>query len=328
MRFFQPIASVNPSHVFLHVPPLVSILIPAYNAGRWITETLDSALAQTYAHCEIIVIDDGSTDDTLANARCYEGRNLRVVTQPNAGASAARNHGLHLARGAFIQFLDADDLLAPDKIERQMTCFLEDTSLQLCSGEWARFVTQPSDAQFVENSNHRDLTGVEFLQLFYEKFSMMQPAAWLARRSLLDTAGPWDETLSLNDDGEYFARVMLGAPLIHFCAGARVYYRSAIKGSLSARTDGPAMNSLYRATESITRELLARDRSDRSLAAVAYAWKWTAFELYPADPGLSKKAWSHSLELGGSTRPFPAGPRFHSLARMIGWRLAKRIRSC
>lgn len=307
--------------------PLVSILIPAYNASPWLAQTLESALAQTYARCEIIVVDDGSSDDTLQIARRYVRENVRVITQSNAGASVARNHGLRLAGGEFIQFLDADDLLAPDKIEIQMKRFIGNPEIRLCSGEWARFTKDPAEAEFQNAINHRDLSGVEFLQVFYEHASMMQPAAWLARRTLVDAAGPWDESLSLNDDGEYFARVMLEAPLIYFCPGARAYYRSSISGSLSSRSDRPAMKSLYRATESITSELLKRDRSTATLAAVAYAWKWTAFELYPGDPVLSKKSWQHSRALGGSNRPFPAGPRFQCLARILGWRLAKRLRS-
>src|SRR5688572_32856810 len=99
---------------------LVSILIPAYNAERWIGATIRSALAQTWPDTEIIVIDDGSRDGTLAIARGFQSRSVKVVTQPNTGAAGARNAALELAQGAYIQWLDADDLLAPDKIAAQM----------------------------------------------------------------------------------------------------------------------------------------------------------------------------------------------------------------
>jgi glycosyltransferase involved in cell wall biosynthesis len=98
------------------MPPLVSILVPAYNAARWIDATLASAAEQTWPRVETIVVDDGSRDETPARARAFAARHpgldLRIVSQPNAGASAARNHALRLARGDFIQFRDADDLLA------------------------------------------------------------------------------------------------------------------------------------------------------------------------------------------------------------------------
>ena len=97
---------------------LVSILIPAYNAERWLGATIESALAQTWPAKEIIVVDDGSTDRTLAVARGFGDRGVQVITQANRGAAAARNTALRAARGAWIQFLDADDLLNPRKIEQ------------------------------------------------------------------------------------------------------------------------------------------------------------------------------------------------------------------
>src|SRR4051812_10472186 len=100
--------------------PLVSIVIPAYNAERWIAYTLQSAIGQTWPHKEIIVVDDGSTDRTGEIARRFASNEISVVSIPNQGAAAARNHGLHLSQGDYIQWLDADDVLAPDKIERQL----------------------------------------------------------------------------------------------------------------------------------------------------------------------------------------------------------------
>ena len=104
--------------------PLVSIIIPTYNMGHWIGEAIGSALAQTYSHCEIIVVDDGSTDGTGEFLReCY-GDRIRYVYQDNKGRGAARNHGLRLARGGYVQFLDADDLILPAKIATHVA-FLE-----------------------------------------------------------------------------------------------------------------------------------------------------------------------------------------------------------
>ena len=117
--------------------PLVSILIPAYNAQAWISDTLRSALAQTWEPKEIIVVDDGSTDRTLAIARRFESSQLRVVSQKNQGAAAARNTAYSLSKGDFIQYLDADDLMAPDKIARQMEALGPCQSTRvLLSGSW------------------------------------------------------------------------------------------------------------------------------------------------------------------------------------------------
>lgn len=103
---------------------LVSIVVPCYNAERFLVETLDSAFAQTYPHTEIIVIDDGSTDGTAELIRSYGGR-VNAEFGPNRGASAARNRGTALARGEFIQYLDADDQLLSDAIERRVAALQE-----------------------------------------------------------------------------------------------------------------------------------------------------------------------------------------------------------
>src|SRR5579875_322194 len=100
--------------------PLISIIIPLYNAEKYIIETIDSALQQSYKNIEIIIIDDGSTDSSFNVAETYKSDNIIVVKQENKGASAARNHGLKLAKGEYIQFLDADDILDVNKIEYQI----------------------------------------------------------------------------------------------------------------------------------------------------------------------------------------------------------------
>jgi len=120
--------------------PLVSILIPAYNASKLLAATIRSAIGQTWKRKEIIVVDDGSTDQTLAVARRFEPEGVQVVSQKNQGAAAARNHAFQRSKGDYIQWLDSDDLLAPDKIERQLTTLREAESGRiLLSSPWARF---------------------------------------------------------------------------------------------------------------------------------------------------------------------------------------------
>lgn len=306
-------------------PPFVSIVVPCYNAARWVGAALESALAQTWPDREVILVDDGSTDDSLAIARTFAARGVAVVSQANRGAAAARNAGLRLARGAFVQFLDADDWLAPDKIERQMPAFRPGETDTLVSGQWGRFSSDPAQAIFLPEAVYAATTGVEFLQLHYETGSMMQPGAWLSPRVLLDRAGPWNETLSLNDDGEYFARVMLAARRLVHVPEARCCYRAGVSGSLSRRTDRRALGSLHRSVELTIGHLLASDPSPRSREACAYAWKRNAAELYPAMPDLAREAERLCRELGGSRRPLPGGRRFQLAARLLGWRLARRF---
>jgi glycosyltransferase involved in cell wall biosynthesis len=100
---------------------LVSILIPAHNAENWIADTIRSAITQTWVRKEIIVVDDGSSDRTADVARRFASKEVVVISKKNQGAAAARNHALQFCQGDYIQWLDADDILAPDKIERQLT---------------------------------------------------------------------------------------------------------------------------------------------------------------------------------------------------------------
>ncbi len=99
---------------------LVSVIVPAFNADRYLTECLVSVRAQQHSHCEIIVVDDGSTDHTNEIARSMEGRFCKVLRQSNQGQAAAINAGLDVAQGEYIQFLDADDVLHPQKIRVQL----------------------------------------------------------------------------------------------------------------------------------------------------------------------------------------------------------------
>src|SRR5580698_6294848 len=130
--------------------PLVSILTPAYNAEQWIADAITSALRQKWPRKEIIVVDDGSTDHTLSIASKFSKEGVKVISQPNRGASAARNHAYSLCRGDYIQWLDADDVLAPDKVSRQLEIAeIAKNPLLLLSSEWGRFLYRTTRAQFI-----------------------------------------------------------------------------------------------------------------------------------------------------------------------------------
>jgi glycosyltransferase involved in cell wall biosynthesis len=308
------------------VPPLVSILIPCYNAAPWLAATLDSAFAQTWPHKEIILVDDGSRDDSLVIARRYEERGLKIIARPNSGAAVARNIALAASTGAWLQFLDADDLLAPDKIAQQLA--LPPDALDgrhLLSANWTRFTQTPADADHTPQPLCADLSPVEFTVTKLERNAMMHPAAWLVPRALADRAGPWDESLTLDDDGEYFTRLVLHSQGTRHAAASLSYYRSGLVGSLSRTKSEKAWASAFRSLELTVAALRARDDSPAARHACATALQRYIYEAYPGAAACRARAAALIAALGGSDLPPDGGPKFHFARRLLGWKLAKRL---
>jgi glycosyltransferase involved in cell wall biosynthesis len=307
--------------------PLVSILIPCYCAERWLVQTIESALAQTWPHCEIILVDDGSRDGSLALARTFEPRGVRVFAQANAGASAARNRALREARGEFFQFLDADDLISPDKISTQLALLATHPAGTVASCAWGRFINDPAATRFVDDAVCRDFVPVDFLLLAARTGAMMHPSAWLVPRAVAERAGPWDESLTLNDDGEYFCRALLASDGMAFTPVVRSYYRSGVPGSLSQRRDERSRRSQFRSIESISLHLLATEDSPRTRRACANYYQRFIHDFYPSPKDLICAAETRVAALGGSDLNWPdMGPRTAALARFIGWKSVWRVR--
>lgn len=280
--------------------PLVSILIPAYNAARWIGEAIESALAQTWPRTEIIVVDDGSTDDTLAVARRYASRQVAVISQPNAGAAAARNTAYARCQGDYIQWLDADDLLAPDKVERQMCVRDRGTERTLLSCGWGYFMYRKHRAQFTPTALWCDLSPAEWLLRKMGQNLHMQTATWLVSRKLSDAAGPWDTRLATDDDGEYFCRVLLESDGVRFVPESKVFYRISGASRVSyIGTSGRKMESQLHSMQLHIKYLLSLEDSDRSRAAcLAYLQTWL-MHFYPERPDIVKEAGRIAADLGG-----------------------------
>lgn len=306
--------------------PLASILIPCHNAAPWLRATLESALAQTWTHREIILVDDGSTDDSARLAREFEPRGVRVLAQPHRGASAARNTALHAARGDFIQFLDADDLLDPDKIAAQLARAAREPAGTVFTGRWGRFTDDPAHAAFVDaNPLFADLAPRDYLLRYGSHDCMMHPAAWLLPRPIAESAGPWDERLSLNDDGEYFARVVTAAQRLAYCPDAVSRYRSNVPTSLSGQRTRRHLESALLALQLIADAMTLLDTSPAMRRAAADLAQRFAFDYYPAAPDLVAQAEALARRCGRSTLRPLGGRGFHLARRLLGWKLARRL---
>ncbi|MGB9289689.1 MAG: glycosyltransferase family 2 protein [Terracidiphilus sp.] len=281
--------------------PLVSILIPAYNAEKWISDTLRSALAQTYPHSEIIVVDDGSKDGTLHVAQQFETNGVRVVTQKNQGAAATRNAAYRLCTGDYIQWLDADDLLSPNKIQKQMETAeqIGDKHTLLSSG-WGSFLYRYYRTQFVPTPLWCDLTSTEWLLRKMSQNLHMQTATWLVSRELTEAAGPWNTSLLVDDDGEYFCRVLLVSNGVRFVPDARVYYRASGAASLSyIGNSNRKKEAQWHSMQLHMSYLRSLEDSPRTRdACIAYMHNWLVF-FHPERIDLIEKMRGVAHSLGG-----------------------------
>jgi glycosyltransferase involved in cell wall biosynthesis len=198
--------------------PLVSVVIPNYNYARYLPEAIDSVLAQTYPAVEIIVVDDGSKDDSEAVLQRYEGR-IRAVRQANQGVSAARNNGIRASRGEAIAFLDSDDAWDPRKLELQMQK-LDDPAVGLVH----------CGIEYVDSAGRSlsvDLQGAEGNILrrhaLFRVATVRSGSTALVRRSCFDRVGLFDEGLSTSADWDMWRRLggisevrMVPLPLLRY----------------------------------------------------------------------------------------------------------------
>jgi len=307
--------------------PLVSILVPAFNAQDSIAETLRSAMNQTWERKEIIVVDDGSRDQTLTVARQFEGDSVRVVTQRNQGAAAARNTAFSSSRGDYIQWLDADDLLSPNKIASQIDCALSRgaTRRTLLSSAWGHFIHRPHRARFVPTSLWCDLSPKEWLLRKMEHDVFMQTATWLVSRELTEAAGPWNTQLLGDDDGEYFCRVLLASQGTCFVPDAKVYYRRSGSASLSyvGKSDRK-MEALFLSLKMHIGYLRSLEDSPRVRAACVKFLQDALIFFYPERPDLVDQVRQIASELGGQVKLPALSWKFAWIRKVFGWPAAKR----
>jgi glycosyltransferase involved in cell wall biosynthesis len=305
--------------------PLVSILIPAYNAQEWIADTLRSASTQTWSRKEIIVIDDGSSDQTLGIARSFASKNVSVVTQENQGAAAARNRAFSLCQGDFIQWLDADDLLSPNKISAQMARADEARDERsLLSSAWAYFAYRPQRARFLPTPLWNDLSPVEWLLRKMGQNLHMQTATWLVRRDIANAAGPWNTNLLGDDDGEYFCRVLLASKGILFAAESKVYYRITGGNRLSYIGQSERkMAAHFLSMQLHIQYIRSLEDSERARrACLNYLQTWLP-EYFSEGSEWVKKAQQLAKALGGQLNPPQLSWKYSWIHRGLGWTAAR-----
>jgi glycosyltransferase involved in cell wall biosynthesis len=228
--------------------PKVSVLIPLYNSEKYISETIDSVLAQTYTNWECIVVDDHSTDNSvkIVEKYCEKYPNkIKLYTNPRKGACAARNIAFEKSSGDYIQYLDADDLLSENKIEKQINLFEQYGNNIITNCRWGRFFDNNKESvKWEKQTIDRDYdNSIDWLIDSWMGNGMAANSCWLTPRPVIENSGSWNENLLINQDGEFFCRVLLNVKTIIFSPQGTVYYRSGHIGSISNRKSLETMRS-------------------------------------------------------------------------------------
>jgi glycosyltransferase involved in cell wall biosynthesis len=310
--------------------PLVSILMPAYNAERWISHSLESAIAQTWSRKEIIVANDGSTDRTEEVAQRFASKGVRVVTTKNEGLSGAVNNAYRYSQGDYLQYLDSDDLLAPDKIERQLAALRQDDGKRvLLSSPMACFYYRHKRARFIQNSLCQDLSPVEWLIRKMRDNLHMQNATWLVSRELAEGAGPWwDKDLNYDQDGEYFTRVLVASEGVRFVPGTGIFYRSVGTNRVSyIGNSDKKKEGLIRSMKLHVQYLRSLEDSERVReACLVYMQRWSQY-FYPERPDLFAELQAFAAELHSRLEIPRLRWKYAWIRPLFGWKAAKRAQA-
>jgi glycosyltransferase involved in cell wall biosynthesis len=305
--------------------PLVSILIPAYNAEKWIEDTIHSALEQTWARKEIIIIDDGSKDQTLAIAQNFASKHVLVITQANQGAAAARNKAFSMCHGDYIQWLDADDLLAPDKIEKQLKSADDGCSKKtLFSSAWGSFTYRTNRAKFSPTPLWCDLTPVEWLVRKIGQSLSMQTMAWLVSRELTEAAGPWDTRLLGDDDGEYFSRIVKASDGVRFISEAKSFYRRAGFSLSYVGQSDKKMEAQFLALQLYVTHIRSLEDSCAVRKACLECLQQYLVCFYPERSDIVRQMDQLVADLGGQLQPPKLTWKYNWIKELFGWAAAKR----
>lgn len=260
-------------------PGLVSVIIPTWNRAHFIVEAMDSVWAQTYRPIEMLVVDDGSTDDTREVVRQWRRHHrgdrrfrLRYFRQENRGAPAARNLGLIESRGEFIQFLDSDDVLHCKKLRRQVARFTTDETADFVYSGHALFIASPD--QDAEVYPVRRVVG-EFADCVPHAFPWNVESGLYARHTCRRVR-PWDETLKCWQDLVYHLRVALTGPQVRFVPGALSFAREHAGGRIADLGRGVVgiqfQFDALRLMEHYVAAVAGSDRDYASAMARGYYW--------------------------------------------------------
>lgn len=309
----------------------VSIIVPTYNRASVIQETLNSVFSQTYQNWECIIIDDGSTDNTEEVVQYYLKNDCRFqfhkrIDSYKKGGNGARNYGFDLSVGDFIQYLDADDILSMDKIEKQINLATDENQADVFSCSLAYFsdniLNSKIHSQYIDKSYDK---AEDWLRDSWSGGGFGQTMIWLTPRKVHMKAGRWNESVIKNQDGEFFCRVLLNARSLIYSNEGLVYYRKDGKKTSKSTYISPisAQSTFYtfQLYEKHTSELSDNDFS-RAIANQYYKF---IFFYFPHYRNLREDAISSIIRLGYKPVDFAQNRKIYFLTKFLGLEITLRI---
>lgn len=298
----------------------VSILIPCYNSEKFVADTLESCINQTYKNWEVILVDDESNDKSFEIAKKYESDKIKVFRQKNSGACCARNLAFEKSTGDYIVYLDADDIISPNYLERHVAVLDSSETGTISFCVWGKFRNDIKDAVFEKLSICKDyLPAAELLIALWQDGVMLQTTCYMTPRELVTKSGGWDETVLKNQDGEFFSRILVLAKTAKYVSDAKVYYRTGEYTSVSRNISEAAAASIldtlhcYRSTIS-SYEDSERIRTLLAIKLTSYIYVYG--NMYPKLYKLAKQE-IKSLNMGYILRDEP--DNVIKVCRMIGF---------
>ena len=302
---------------------LVSILIPCYNAQPWVAQALESALSQTWAETEVIVVDDGSTDGSLDVIQSFD-RRVRWETGPNRGGNPTRNRLLELARGEWLQYLDADDYLLPDKVARQMAFLARHPQTDVVFSP----VIQEHHAS---HGTWRELLPIPEPHdpwVLLALWRLPQTGASLWRKQAVEDVGGWRQDQPCCQEHELYLRLLLAGKQFAFCSDQGAVYRQWGEHTVCKR-DKPEVHRRRLEIEQRTEDSL-RERGDLTpirLRAINQARFEIARSVWQYDPDRAGRI----IQTVSACEPdfVPAGDAgrllYRTMFRMLGFHAAERL---
>lgn len=306
--------------------PLVSVIIPAYNASKYIDDAVNSILNQTYPNIEIIIVDDGSTDDTYQCLERHRCQNLKIIRTKNNGQSKACNIGFEHSKGELIKFFDADDVLNAQFIEEQIVLIGSATDVVI-SARWGRFFKDDiSTFKLNHEEVQKEIKPIEYLKdCLIRKSNMLQCGLFLIPREILYKSGVWNETLSLNNDFDFFVRVLLNANKLIFSEKSILYYRSGLTSSLSNSKGETAFRSGVTSNLLGVESILNFQNTQIIREACAEHLKTWMFMTYPRHKALSEEVEIEIKRLSNK-RPLYGEKRIVQIfSALLGWKIIRTL---